>query len=249
MGGNQSAKNIIDLEMNNVVSQISSNIVNSKSSGGASNHLDLGSTCVMDGVTINQTASFTGDISVLQQAATDQGLSQEISTAMQQMAENLTQNVSLNLTNQMTEQVMNLCQDMSLEMINENVSNCIADVFAENTINCSGNISNSEFNQEAVAKLLSSCYQKVESRQELENVISTALGQKSSNKVDDAIAGIISSATGPLLIILAGLFLILMIKGKAIGKVGKSVMNPTVLIVLMGIIAVIVLLPQFTDKK
>lgn len=232
MGSTQSASNIVDMHMESVINQVSRNIVSSNTTGGASNVLNMINGCTLENTKIDMDASYTASAESVAKAMTDQGMKNEISTAMAQVAENISQSLSANLTDADTENITNLVQDMTNNMTSENISECISNVFATNTVNCDASSANNvTLDFKATADFVGKCYQQVEGRQELEQAISNVIDQSASNvqedtisaaitSVGDAISGIISSTTGPIVIIGVVVVVFLMKGGKFVAKGG-----------------------------
>ena len=201
MGSNQSASNIIDMHMESVINQVTRNIVSSNTTGGASNVLNMINGCTLQNTEINMNASFTASAESVAKAMTDQGMKNEINTAMAQVAENITQTLSANLSNAETENITNLVQDMTNNMTNENISECISNVFATNTVNCDASSANNvTLDFDATADFVGKCYQQVEGRQALEQAISNVIDQSAANTQENSIAGLLEAATGPMMI-------------------------------------------------
>ena len=231
MGSAQSSKNIVENELKTAINMISENVLSNQLSGSAVNTVTFNN-CHVKGVTINQKAAFRAEMSTVQTALSSQTLAQEINTIMEQMADNVAQSLSVSPNAQMTENISNLTQEMATEMININATDCIASVFAENTISCTnGSIEDSFFDQEAIANILTSCYQDSNTMQDLKQKLTNEISQTASNTVEDTLSNLVSSLTGTWIIIVLGGGFVLFKGGK---KMVPGMNHPFIPLLLLG---------------
>lgn len=173
---------------NDVTHIMSDTIQSSFTKASAKNLIEIGPGCTLEGVTINQTSTFTLDIEALQKADTSSVLNLDVETKLKQAAENTSQSLSFSKSSDTTRTASDVLTNVYTQVATTVAQSCFAELESSNIIRCNGgSVKDVVMDQNSLADLVQNCVQNATVTNDLLKTFTNELDQDVENTEEDTV--------------------------------------------------------------